>query len=86
MRAYFEPMYPICEFMGAKGYIRVAHSACEILRHPMGPPRRPLRMLEVADRVHLEGLLAKLTAASSPAKHAVANLPGEVSNAVRPRL
>jgi 4-hydroxy-tetrahydrodipicolinate synthase len=86
MRAYFEPMYPICEFMGAKGYIRVAHSACEILRHPMGPPRRPLRMLEVADRVHLEGLLAKLTAASSPAKHAVANWPGEVSNAVRPRL
>jgi dihydrodipicolinate synthase/N-acetylneuraminate lyase len=66
MRAYFEPMYPICEFMGAKGYIRVAHSACEILRHPMGPPRRPLRMLEAADRVHLEGLLAKLTAANMP--------------------
>ena len=40
MQAYFEPMFPISEFMGAKGYIRVAHSACELLGHPMGSPRR----------------------------------------------
>lgn len=60
MRACFEPMYPICEFMGAKGYIRVAHSACDILGHPMGSPRRPLRMLEPADRKELEVMLANL--------------------------
>jgi 4-hydroxy-tetrahydrodipicolinate synthase len=60
MRAYFEPMFPISDFMGAKGYIRVAHSACEILGHPMGPPRRPLRSLGAEDSKHLAGLLKNL--------------------------
>jgi 4-hydroxy-tetrahydrodipicolinate synthase len=57
MQAYFEPMFPISDFMGARGYIRVAHSACELLGHPMGPPRRPLRQLGPADTEHLAGLL-----------------------------
>jgi 4-hydroxy-tetrahydrodipicolinate synthase len=59
MRAYFQAMFPLCDYMAVKGYIRVAHTACELLGRPMGPPRRPLRMLEPADRAVLAGLLEK---------------------------
>jgi hypothetical protein len=45
--------------MAVKGYIRVAHTACELIGRPMGPPRRPLRMLEPVDRAVLTGLLEK---------------------------
>jgi 4-hydroxy-tetrahydrodipicolinate synthase len=58
LRDYFEQMYPICEFMGMKGYIRVAHTACDILGFPMGAPRRPIRMLDAADTATLRTLLA----------------------------
>ena len=57
MREYFQAMFPLCDYMAVKGYIRVAHTACELLGRPMGPPRRPLRMLEPADRAVLAGLL-----------------------------
>jgi 4-hydroxy-tetrahydrodipicolinate synthase len=59
MREFFQPMFPLCDYMGVKGYIRVAHTACDLLGRPMGPPRRPLRMLEPADRAVLAGLLEK---------------------------
>jgi 4-hydroxy-tetrahydrodipicolinate synthase len=59
MRAYFQAMFPLCDYMAVKGYIRVAHTACELLGRPMGPPRRPLRMLEPVDRTVLMGLLEK---------------------------
>jgi 4-hydroxy-tetrahydrodipicolinate synthase len=59
MRECFQPMFPLCDFMGVKGYIRVAHTACELLGRPMGPPRRPLRLLESADRAVLAGLLER---------------------------
>jgi 4-hydroxy-tetrahydrodipicolinate synthase len=59
MREFFQPMFPLCDYMGVKGYIRVAHTACDLLGRPMGPPRRPLRMLEPADRAVLAGLLDK---------------------------
>jgi 4-hydroxy-tetrahydrodipicolinate synthase len=59
MRAYFQAMFPLCDYMALKGYIRVAHTACELLGRPMGPPRRPLRMLEPVDRAVLTGLLEK---------------------------
>lgn len=52
-------MFPLCDYMAVKGYIRVAHTACELLGRPMGPPRRPLRMLEPVDRAVLTGLLEK---------------------------
>lgn len=57
-RRIFTQMYPICHFMGVKGYIRVAHAACEILGRSMGQPRRPIRGLNAADRQILQGLLA----------------------------
>ncbi len=59
MREFFQAMFPLCDYMGVKGYIRVAHTACDLLGRPMGPPRRPLRMLEPADRAVLAGLLEK---------------------------
>jgi 4-hydroxy-tetrahydrodipicolinate synthase len=59
MRADFQAMFPLCDYMAVKGYIRVAHTACELLGRPMGPPRRPLRMLEPVDRAVLTGLLEK---------------------------
>ena len=59
MRKAFENMYPICEFMGIKGYIRVAYAACDILGHPMGSPRKPIRNLDGADRLTLKRLLAE---------------------------
>jgi 4-hydroxy-tetrahydrodipicolinate synthase len=58
LRRAFVPMHPICEFMGIKGYIRVAYAACDILGHSMGLPRRPIRGLSVADRQTLMRLLA----------------------------
>jgi len=57
LREVFVKMYPICEFMGAKGYIRVAYAACDILGHSMGAPRKPIRSLGQADRNTLERLL-----------------------------
>jgi 4-hydroxy-tetrahydrodipicolinate synthase len=59
MRDYFQPMFPICDFMSLRGYIRVAHTACELLGRPVGPPRRPIRSLEAADRSYLRTLLVK---------------------------
>jgi 4-hydroxy-tetrahydrodipicolinate synthase len=58
LRQAFASMYPICEFMGVKGYIRVAHAACDILGRPMGSPRRPIRGLDASDRQILQKLLA----------------------------
>lgn len=59
MREYFQPMYPICDYMAVKSYIRVAHTACDLLGRSVGPPRRPLRMLNSADRAHLRSLLER---------------------------
>jgi 4-hydroxy-tetrahydrodipicolinate synthase len=69
MRQAFVNMYPITEFMGIKGYIRVAHSACDILGRSMGAPRKPIRSLDKADRTTLEKLLAEagLTASQAAA-------------------
>jgi 4-hydroxy-tetrahydrodipicolinate synthase len=57
MRQFFQPMFPLCDYMGVRGYIRVAHTACDLLGRSVGPPRRPIRMLEPADRATLKTLL-----------------------------
>jgi 4-hydroxy-tetrahydrodipicolinate synthase len=67
LRRAFAPMYPICEFMCLKGYIRVAHAACDILGHPMGQPRRPIRCLDAADRETLRQLLGEAGLCARPA-------------------
>jgi 4-hydroxy-tetrahydrodipicolinate synthase len=61
-REHFERIFPLCDFMCQKSHVRVAHTALELLGRPMGPPRRPLRMLEAADRAELERLLREFGA------------------------
>jgi len=61
-REHFERIFPLCDFMCQKSHVRVAHTALDLLGRPMGPPRRPLRMLEAADRAELERLLREFGA------------------------
>ena len=42
----FDRMYPICKLMGDTGYIRVVHSALQLMGRSVGEPRRPIRQLE----------------------------------------
>jgi dihydrodipicolinate synthase/N-acetylneuraminate lyase len=46
--------------MGDTGYIRVVHTALELMGRPVGPPRRPLRMLDVEHRTQLISVLQSL--------------------------
>ncbi|MEE8188474.1 MAG: dihydrodipicolinate synthase family protein [Kiloniellales bacterium] len=58
-RELFDRLFPLCEFMCAKSHVRVAHAALPILGIPVGPPRRPLRELGLADKAELERLMRK---------------------------
>ncbi len=51
--ALWDRLFPLCEFICAKSHIRVAHSGLDIVGRPVGPPRRPLRMLAADDRAAL---------------------------------
>lgn len=53
----WDKLFPICDFICAKSHIRVAHTALDILGRPVGPPRRPLRMLGAEDRAKLKTIL-----------------------------
>ena len=64
-RELFDRLFPLCDFMCLKSHVRVAHTALELLGRPMGPPRRPLRMLEPRDRAELERLLREFGALRS---------------------
>lgn len=59
-RALFDRMFPLCKYMGDKSYIRVAHTALDLMGKPVGPPRAPMRYLEPAERAELASLLKKL--------------------------
>lgn len=54
----WERIFPLCLFMCDKSHVRVAHTALELMGRPMGPPRRPLRMLGPEDREKLAALLS----------------------------
>lgn len=56
-RAYFDQFYPLLKFLCDKSHIRVAHTGLDILGVEVGPPRRPLRMLQSEDRAELERIL-----------------------------
>lgn len=53
----WDALFPICDFICAKSHIRVAHTGLDILGRPVGPPRRPLRMLGTEDRAKLKTIL-----------------------------
>ena len=58
----WDALFPICEFICAKSHIRVAQTGLDILRRPVGPPRRPLRMLGAEDRAKLKTILDEVGA------------------------
>ncbi|HZP76087.1 MAG TPA: dihydrodipicolinate synthase family protein [Pseudolabrys sp.] len=58
----WDQLFPLCEFICAKSHIRVAHTGLDLVERPVGPPRRPLRMLGAADRTALQGILQQLGA------------------------
>ena len=69
-RRYFDTLYPLWSFATAKGGVRVAHTALEIMGQSMGAPRSPLKMLEGEDRKKLQQLLADLGLLAAAAKRA----------------
>jgi 4-hydroxy-tetrahydrodipicolinate synthase len=60
----WDRLFPVCEFICAKSHIRVAHTGLDIAGRPVGPPRRPMRMLAEEDRARLEAILRDLAAAT----------------------
>ena len=56
-RDLFRRIHPLCEFVAEKSHVRVAHTALDLMGRPVGPPRRPLRMLGPEDRNRLERML-----------------------------
>lgn len=65
-QALFDRMFPICKLMGDTGYIRVVHTALDIMGRSVGPPRRPLRMLGVEHRAQLVSILRSLGVLEAP--------------------
>jgi 4-hydroxy-tetrahydrodipicolinate synthase len=53
--------------MGDTGYIRVVHTALELMGRSVGPPRRPLRMLDAEHRTQLISILQSLGVLGVPA-------------------
>ncbi len=62
-RTLWDCLFPLCEFICAKSHIRVAHTGLDIVGRPVGPPRRPMRMLASADRSALQAVLQQVGAA-----------------------
>jgi 4-hydroxy-tetrahydrodipicolinate synthase len=56
----WDELFPLCEFICAKSHIRVAHTGLDIAGRPIGPPRRPMRLLGSEDRARLSEILADL--------------------------
>lgn len=56
-RTLFEKMFPLIEFVAQRSGVRALHTAMELLGRPVGPPRRPMRMLGADDRTKLEKIL-----------------------------
>jgi 4-hydroxy-tetrahydrodipicolinate synthase len=61
----WDRLFPICDFICAKSHIRVVHTGLDVLGRPVGPPRRPLRMLKPEDRAKLEGILREVGASTN---------------------
>jgi 4-hydroxy-tetrahydrodipicolinate synthase len=53
----WDRLFPLCEFICAKSHIRVAHTGLDLVGRPVGPPRRPLRMLAAEDRAASQNVL-----------------------------
>ena len=58
----WDRLFPLCDVICAKSHIRVAHTGLDIVGRPVGPPRRPLRMLASEDRERLRQVLRQVGA------------------------
>jgi 4-hydroxy-tetrahydrodipicolinate synthase len=58
-QSIWDKLFPVCDFICAKSHIRVAHSGLELLGRPVGPPRRPMRMLNKEDTAKLKTVLSE---------------------------
>lgn len=63
-RALWDRLFPLCDVICTKSHIRVAHTGLDIVERPVGPPRRPLRMLVAEDRTKLQAILKQVGAES----------------------
>lgn len=61
----WDKLFPICDIICTKSHIRVAHTGLDIMGRSVGPPRRPLRMLDAADRAKLQTVLTEAGAVSA---------------------
>ena len=71
-RGIWDRLFPICDMICAKSHIRVGHTGLDILGRPVGPPRRPLRMLGEEDRAALRTALEKAGAFGAEAGAGIA--------------
>lgn len=66
-QALWDRLFPLCEFICAKSHIRVAHTGLDLVGRQVGPPRRPMRMLEPHDRSALDAVLRRVSEAAAQA-------------------
>ncbi len=64
-QSIWDKLFPICDIICSKSHIRVAHTGLDILRRPVGSPRRPLRMLNAEDRARLKTVLTEAGAVAA---------------------
>ena len=69
-QALWDRLFPICDMICTKSHIRVGHTGLDILGRPVGPPRRPLRMLNNEDRTALAKAFDKAGAMAASTKAA----------------
>ena len=61
-RILWDRLFPLCEFICSKSHIRAAHTGLDLLGRSVGPPRRPLRMLDSEGRACLQRILHDIAA------------------------
>lgn len=66
-RELWARMWPICHFLEQHGYVASVKAGCEILGHPVGPLRLPLRPLSTTAKSQLATLLEAAQVATSSA-------------------
>ena len=66
----WDRLFPICDIICTKSHVRVGHTGLDILGRPVGPPRRPLRMLTNEDRTALAKAFDEVGAIAATTKAA----------------
>ena len=56
-RELWSRIWPICAFLETHGYVASVKAGCELVGHPVGPPRLPMQPLPDEDRARLAQVL-----------------------------